>query len=43
MEENNEIYINEYRKIIIESISIAYDEANELVKNYRITAYLLEE
>ncbi len=43
IEENNEIYMNRYRKIIIESISVEYDEANELVRNYRISAYLLEE
>lgn len=43
IEENNEIYINRYRKIIIESISVEYDKVNELVRNYRISAYLLEE
>ena len=40
--ENNEIYINQNKKIIIEFLSMSYNDLDKMVESYTINAYLLE-
>lgn len=42
LDANYEIDVDENRKVLINHISISYDEVSQIVENYTISAYLLE-